>query len=181
MSDPVTWAILGGVGYGIYKKVDEERQIAKNQAKVAEANALLQQQQMEYNQRMAEREAQALEAEGIENARRMRAAAELERSQRIAMLGKSGTAMSSGSPLAVLGAAAASEEMSIRDNKYNTARQISQLETKAKDYAFGAKVAENDIQLAKNSRPSMLSFGFNLANTTAGVVKTGASVLSIAG
>lgn len=181
MADPVTWAILGGVGYGIYKKVDEQRQIAKNQAKVAEANARLQQQQMEYNQRMAEREAQALEAEGIENARRMRAAAEQARSQRIAMLGRSGTAMSSGSPLAVLGAAASAEELSIQDNKYSTARQLSQLSTKSKDYAFGAKVAANNIQSAKNSRPSSLAFGFNLAGEAVNVAKAGASILSIVG
>ena len=179
MSDPITLAVIGGVGYGIYKKAKDEHQTAENQAKIAEANARLQQQQMEYNERMAQREAAALEAEGAENARRMRAQAEAARSQRIAMLGSSGVAMSSGSPLAVLGEAAADEELSVYDNRYQTARQKAQLEAKAKDYAFGAQVAANNILSAKNSRPSTFSMGLNMASSAIRVGEIGAKVFSI--
>jgi hypothetical protein len=185
MADPVS-AILytvaaGGIAAFSYEKTRMEEQAQKNQAKVAEANARLQQQQMEYNQRMAEREAKVLEAEGIENARRIRAAAELERSQRIAMLGKSGAAMSSGSPLAVLGAAASAEELSIADSRYGNSRQVSQLMTKASDYAFGAKVQANNVSLARASKPSKTAFGLNLVSNTLDTTSKALSLASAIG
>ena len=159
MGDPVTLTIIGIAGLaasltgGVAGALIGHDQ-AKNQAEVAEKNAKLQLAQMEYNQRMAEREADALAAENIENARRMRIQAEAARSQRIAMLGKSGAAMSSGSPLAVLGAAAADEELAIQDAHYSGARQVGQLRTKATDYAYGAAIAKQNALNAKAAKPT---------------------------
>jgi ABC-type transport system involved in cytochrome bd biosynthesis fused ATPase/permease subunit len=127
---------------------------AKQEAEIAEQNAKLQQRQMEYNKRMAEREARALELENAENAKRQRQAAEYAQSQRLALLGKSGAAMSSGSPLAVLGAAAADEELAIQDAHYSGARQVGQIRTKATDYAYGAAIAKQNALNAKAAKPT---------------------------
>ncbi|MBQ7395945.1 MAG: hypothetical protein IJW08_05365 [Lentisphaeria bacterium] len=151
---------------------------AKQAAQNAEDNARLQQQQMEYNQRMEEREAAAIEAEGAENARRQREAAERARSQRIAMLGKSGAAMSSGSPLAVLGSAAADDEMAIMDNHYQTARSVAAHRAKATDYGYGAAVARQNMFAARAARPSGTSLGLNIAGGTIGAVGQGISTYS---
>lgn len=140
----------------------ENYQQQKSEAKNAEENAKLQLAQMEYNKRMEEREAAAVEAEGRENARRMREAAEEERARRIAMLGKSGAAMTSGSPLAILGAAAADEEVQIQDAHYNAARVRAQQMAKAADYGYGASIAKQNILAAKASRPTTLSLVNNI-------------------
>lgn len=140
----------------------ENHQQQEDAAKLQEENAKLQVAQMEYNKRMEEREAAAIEAEGAENARRMREAAEEARAQRIAMLGKSGAAMTSGSPLAILGAAAADEEIQIQDKHYNTSRQAAQHYAKAADYGYGAAVGKQNILAAKASRPTGLSLATNL-------------------
>jgi hypothetical protein len=142
----------------------EKHQADKQQADIAEENARLQMQQMEYNRKVEEREAAALEAEGRENDRRMREAAAEARAQRIAMLGKSGAAMTSGSPLAVLGEAAAEEELAIQDARYQRAREISAVNSKAADYTFGSAIAEQNLAAAKASRPS----GFGLAMNITG-------------
>lgn len=149
---------------------------AKAQADAAEENARLQQQQMEYNQRMAEREAAALEAENLENAKRMRQAAEDARSQRIAMLGKSGAAMTSGSPLAILGAAAADEEQTIQDAHYAGSRQLAAVRTQAVDYQYGASIAKANAAAAKASRPSSAGLGMTILGTTGNTLFQGASL-----
>lgn len=140
----------------------ENHQQQEDAAKLQEENAKLQLAQMEYNKRMEEREAAAVEKEGLENARRMREAAEEARAQRIAMLGKSGAAMTSGSPLAILGAAAADEEMQIMDRQYNTSRQASQHYAKATDYGYGAAIGRQNILAARASRPTGASLGLNI-------------------
>lgn len=152
---------LTAVTVGTVSAVENYQQ-QKAEAQNAEENARLQMAQMEYNKRMEEREAAAVEAEGQENARRMREAAEEARAQRIAMLGKSGAAMTSGSPLAILGAAAADEEVQIRDAQYNASRQQAQHMAKAADYGYGASIAKQNILAAKASRPTTLSLVNNI-------------------
>lgn len=161
MGIPLAIGLVGvalGTTAGIIGSVVEHDN-AKAQAEAAEQQAKLQQQQMEYNQRMQEREAAALEAESLENAKRMRQAAEDARSQRLALLGKSGAAMTSGSPLAILGAAAADEEQGIQDAHYAATRQIAAARTKAADYGYGAAIAKHNVAAAKASRPTALSLG----------------------
>lgn len=155
--------ILGAAGGIVGAAVDHEQQ--KQQAETAERNAELQQQQMEYNQRMAEREATALEAENAENVRRMRQEAEALRSQRIAMLGKSGAAMSSGSPLAILGEAAADEELAIQDAHYSGSRQVAALRSKATDYRYGATIARSNVNAAKAAKPGIFGLAANVTGT----------------
>lgn len=149
---------------------------ASEQSRIAEENAKLQQAQMEYNARMQEREAAALEAENAENARRMREAAEAARSQRLAMLGKSGAAMTSGSPLAILGAAAADEELAIRDAQYAGAREVSALRSKVTDYAYGAAIAKSNAAAARAAKPSGLGLAASITGTVGNAITQGASL-----
>lgn len=162
---------------GIIQGVEAHKD-ARQAAQNAEDNARLQQAQMEYNQRMELREAAAIEAEGRENAKRMREAAEQARSQRIALLGKSGAAMTSGSPLAILGSAAADEEIQIMDNHYQTARSAAAHRNKATDYAYGAEIAKQNFFAARSSRPSGTSLGLNIAGSGLGAFAQGVSVYS---
>lgn len=155
-------AAIGATSVGIAGAAVQHQQ-AKDQAKMQEENAKLQVAQMEYNKRMEEREAAAMEAEGAENARRMRESAEEARAQRLAMLGKSGAAMTSGSPLAILGAAAADEEMQAQDAHYNSARQVAATQAKGTDYGYGAAIGKQNILNARSSRPSGASLGLNIA------------------
>lgn len=178
MSIPLTLGLIGltvGVAGSIAGAVSAH-EAASEQSRIAEENAKLQQAQMEYNARMQEREAAAAEAENAENARRMREAAEAARSQRLAMLGKSGAAMTSGSPLAILGAAAADEELAIRDAQYSGAREVSALRAKATDYSYGAAIAKSNVNAARAAKPSVLSLGSSIAGTVGNAVAQGASL-----
>lgn len=138
---------------------------ANKQAAIdAEDNARLQQRQMEYNQRMENREAAAQEAETAENARRMREEAAKLRSAQIAALGKSGAALSAGSPLAILGETAAAQEMKVQDLHYSGARAAATHKIKAADYGFGAAIARQNAFAARKSRPSSASLALNIGS-----------------
>lgn len=162
------------IAVGVTQSVESYNEAAQA-AQNAEDNARMQQAQMEYNKRLEEREAAAIEAEGQENARRLREAAEQERSRRIAMLGKSGAAMTSGSPLAILGAAAADEEMRIQDSHYQNARQAAQHYGKAVDYGYGAAIARQNAAAARASRPSGLSLAMGITGAVAGTAANAGS------
>ena len=148
--------IVGGV-------VSHEEQ--KNQARVAEENARIQQAQMEYNQRVEEREAAAIEAETAENARRQRMEAERLKAAQRAMLGKSGAAIASGSPLAILGETAAEEEKKVMDTHYSGYRTAAAHYSKAADYGVQSQVARYNASVARRSAPTGLSLGLNIGNT----------------
>lgn len=148
--------VLGTIGVvGGIVSYDQQKKAAKS----AEKNAELQLAQANYNRKVQEQETAALVAEGQENARRQREAAEYARSQRIAALGKSGAAMSSGSPLAILGAAAADEEQNIMDAHYLSARQVAASKGKEANYSWQADIARHNVAAAKNSAPD----GWSLA------------------
>lgn len=163
------WIALGIAATAITVGVTgaiENYENQKAQADLAEDNAKLQQQQLEYNKRVEEREAAAIEAESRENARRQRLQAEYLKSQQRALLGKSGAAMTSGSPLAILGQSAADEELMIQDTHYAGARSAAAHRTKAADYEFGSALAQQNITAAKMSKPSGLSLAMNLTGAT---------------
>lgn len=170
--DPLTITLLtvgvvgiaaSAVGQSISAEAQYEAQ--KEQAKIAERNAELQVQQAEYNRRVEEREAAAVAAETAENARRQRAQSKALQASQRALLGKSGALMTSGSPLAVLGATAADEEIKIQDIHYSGARSYAEHLTKAADFGFQSSIAKNNILAAKASRPS----GASLAGSMIGI------------
>ena len=131
---------------------------AVEQHKQAEANAKAQEAQLNYNKRLEEREAARIEAETAENARRQREAAEQLKAQQRALLGKSGAAITSGSPLAVLGETAADEEMKVQDIHASGYSQAMQHREQAKMFGYQAGVA-------RASAPSKAALGANIAGT----------------
>lgn len=158
-----TGAILGGIGTVAGGTVGAIGAIQQHQQ--AKINAKMQADQLQYNKRLEEREAAFLEAESAENARRQRLAAQNLRASQIALLGKSGAAMSSGSPLAVLGQTAADAEKSIQDYHYSSYRQSVQLREQAKMYGYQARVA-------RAQAPSSSSLGLNLTGQAFNTIGT---------
>lgn len=159
----------------------EQHNAAKQAAQNAEDNAIMQKQQMEYNKRMEEREAAAVEAENAENARRQRLESERLRSAQMALLGKSGAAITSGSPLAILGQTAADEELKIQDIRYGGARAAAAHRSKATDYGYGAAIAGQNVLAAKASRPTSTALGAAITGEVgSGVFKLGQLTMSAA-
>lgn len=160
--------IAGGI-FNIAGSVQQHEQ--------AKANAKMQAQQMNYNKRLEEREAARVESETAENARRQRVQAEYLKSRQRAMLGKSGAAMSSGSPLAVLGQTAADQELGIQDTLVGGYQQAAQHREQAKMYDYQARVA-------KAQAPSGSSLALNIAgqavNTAGNLVQLGIGVAGLA-
>lgn len=154
-------AVTGGA-LGIVGSVQQHNQ-AKN-------NAKMQEQQMNYNKRMEEREAAAIEAETAENARRQRIQAEQLKAKQIALLGKSGAAMTSGSPLAILGQTAADEEMKIQDTHFAGYRQAYQHREQAKMYGYQAGVARAQAPSGSNLA---LNIAGQVTNTVGNVAQIG--------
>ena len=150
----ITGAVAATVGtaVGIAGAVEQNNQ--------ARANADMQAQQLEYNKRVEEREAARVESEAAENARRQREAAEELKARQRALLGKSGAAMQSGSPLAVLGQTAADEELKVQDIHYSGANQAAHHREQAKMYQYQAGVA-------RASAPSSASLGLSVAGQMA--------------
>ena len=163
--------VVGAIGSGTATAITSSQQQAQ-QAQTAADNAKMQQQQMEYNKRMEEREAASVEAETAENVRRARLESERLRSSQLALLGKSGAAMASGSPLAVLGATALSEEQKAQDLHYSGARTAAAHRAQAASYGYGSAIAGQNIKAANASKPSSLSLVGNIAGT---VVNTAAN------
>lgn len=154
-------AVVGGT-LGIVGGVMQHNE-AKQQAKIQEQNEVAQRRQMEYNKRLAEREAAQTEAATQENVRRQRLQAEELQARQRAMLGKSGAAMTSGSPLAVLGQTAADEELKIQDTAYQGYNKAMQSREQAKMYGYQAKIHDYNAAAARASSPSGWGLALNIA------------------
>ena len=152
----VTGAVLAAIGATVGAVAGTVG--AVEQHKQAEANAKAQEAQLNYNKRLEEREAARIEAETAENARRQREAAEQLKAQQRALLGKSGVAMTSGSPLAILGQTAADEEMKVQAVHAGGAAEANKHREQSKMFGFQAGVA-------RASAPSKASLGANIAGT----------------
>lgn len=159
----VTAGIVGGVASYNQQKANYEQQ---------KANAEAQAQQAEYNRRLEEREAQQQEKESQEAARRQREEAAEYRSRQIALLGKGGAALASGSPLAVLGETAARQEMAVQDTHRSGALQYNRRMTQAQEYGYQADVARNSV-VKPNFGMSLLASAFDTtANGLTGTAST---------
>ena len=139
------------------------------------ANAKAQEAQMLYNKRAEERAAARTEAETAENVRRQRMQAKELQSRQIALLGKSGAAMSSGSPLAILGESAADTELQIMDTHAAGAGAAAQHREKA-------NILDYHARLARAQRPSGTGLGLSIAgnvlNTSGSLANTAISYKS---
>ena len=149
---------------GIFKNIlDYRSALQENQN--ARDNVRFQIQQMRYNERMAEREAEEIEKQGRENSFRMRKNAEAVNSSVVSALGKSGAAITSGSPLAVLAEAAAREEMKISDAQYRQSQAAAAARTKAAGFRYQQGILQQNDKALKRSKPSVLSLVFGVAGT----------------
>ena len=160
-------ASLAGGALGIVGAIQQQNQ--------AEANAEMQAQQMEYNQRLEEREASRIEQETAENARRQREASEQLKSAQRALLGKSGAAMTSGSPLAILGQTAEDEERKIQDVHYAGYQAAQQSRNQAAMYRYQAGVARAQ---APSSSSLGLSIAGNAINTVGNLAQIGGNYVT---
>lgn len=141
-----------GTAAGIHSSV--------NRYKQDRANAQMQEEQMLYNKRLEEREAAQIEQETAENARRQRQmAAEMKARQR-ALLGKSGAALESGSPLALLGQTISDSELSVMDTHRQGYMESQRHREQARMYGYHARVA-------KKSAPTRTSLGLNIGGQVA--------------
>lgn len=118
---------------------------ASQQYDQAKANAKNQQALMDYNARQEQREARTEEAEAQEAARRQHFEDERFKSMQRAAYGKSGAAITAGSPLAVLGDTAADLELGIQDTHRSGARAYNQRMAQANSFLYQGQVARKSV------------------------------------
>lgn len=116
---------------------------AISQGKIAKENAEQQQKLFEYNARQEEREANYELEENKEQVIRQREQQEALQARQRALLGKSGAAMTSGSPLAVLGETARKMEIDTSEYLRSGYSQYSQRTSNANLYRYQASMAKN--------------------------------------
>lgn len=116
---------------------------AISQGKIAKENAKQQQKLFEYNARQEEREANYELEENKEQVVRQREQQEALQARQRALLGKSGAAMTSGSPLAVLGETARKMEIDTSEYLRSGYSQYSQRTSNANLYRYQASMAKN--------------------------------------
>lgn len=116
---------------------------AVNQGEIAKANAKQQQKLFEYNARQEELEANYELEENKEQVVRQREQQEALQARQRALLGKSGAAMTSGSPLAVLGETARKMEIDTSEYLRSGYSQYSQRTSNANLYRYQASMAKN--------------------------------------
>ena len=116
---------------------------AISQGEIAKANAKQQQKLFEYNARQEEREANYELEENKEQVIRQRYQQKALQARQRALLGKSGAAMTSGSPLAVLGETARKMEIDTSEYLRSGYSQYSQRTSNANLYRYQASMAKN--------------------------------------
>ena len=116
---------------------------AISQGEIAKANAKQQQKLFEYNARQEEREANYELEENKEQVIRQREQQEALQERQRTLLGKSGAAMTSGSPLAVLGETARKMEIDTSEYLRSGYSQYSQRTSNANLYRYQASMAKN--------------------------------------
>lgn len=131
------------------------------QHKQEKANAKMREELAEYNAKLEENEAERIDRESSENVIRARMQADQMRSAQRAMLGKSGVAMSSGSPMAAAAESASYAERQIRDLGIQAYQEAEVHRRKANMFRY-------DAALAKASAPSSSSLGMNIAGQWTG-------------
>lgn len=159
----VTAGIVGGVASYNQQKANYAQQ---------KANAEAQAQQAEHNRKIEEREAQVHEQEAQEQARRQREEAAELRSRQIALLGKSGAALTSGSPLAILGESAARQEMEVQDTHRSGTLTYNRRMTQAQEYGYQANVARNSVVKPNFGMSLLADLGNTAANGLTGIAST---------
>lgn len=134
---------------GILSAVDADKQ--------QKTNAKSQQRMLEYNQRQELIEAQNVEQETEAADQRLHDEQSRFRAAQRALYGKSGAAMTAGSPLAVLGETAATHQIESSDLRRQGAAEYNRRISAANSYGYQARVAGNSVN--RNA------LGFNIGNS----------------
>ena len=133
------------------------------------ANARAQEAMMDYNAKLEQREADAELQENNEQAKRQRTEDERLRSMQRAAYGKSGAAMTTGSPLAVLGETAGLQEMAVQDLHRSGAAAYNRRQAQANSYLYQGRVAGASVNGAM--------MGLGIGKTLIGGMKDSADVM----
>ena len=159
----------------------EQHKAQKKQADIAEENARVQQRQAAYNQRVEEREAAIAAEEARENSRRQREEYQRLMSSQAALYGKSGAALSAGSPLAILGQTAA-DEATASDGILRTGYREQQKHLlAARGFSTDSTIAGLNAASARASKPGYTQLtGAILGHVGDGIYKTGNVIMSAA-
>lgn len=155
-------AIAGGV-----MNYNQQNAQADAQKKAFEAGKLNDIQLAEYNANLAERQANEVDIDTAEREKRLRTEGERNISFQRALLGKSGAALYSGSPLAVLGHAAANNEMTVLDARREGNIRAENIRSQGQIYGYQGRVAGSQ-SFYKPSYAGSLLQGFGSAASAIG-------------
>ena len=111
------------------------------QMKQQKANLKAQEQAYEYSAKLADREAKNAEDQTNEQDARLRNQNEYIRSTQLSLYGKSGAALSGGSPLAVMAETAANQEIEVMELRRSGAIERQRYEQQAEMYRYQARAA----------------------------------------
>lgn len=176
MADPLTWAIIGattavagtiaGTTTGIISGIQNQRQ--------QEANAEAQQEMANYNAQLEQREADSVLKETEAADQRQRDEQARFRAAQRALYGKSGAAMTAGSPLAVLGETAATHQIESSDLRRQGAAEYNRHMAQKQNLIFQGNVAKKSV----NRNSMYLGIGSSLAS---GIGSLGSTLIAGAG
>ncbi len=121
-------------------------------SKQAEANYNAQESAYNYQARIAEKQAQNIEEETQKADQRKHEEAEAFKAAQRAALGKSGAAITAGSPLAILAETAGKQEIESLDLRRQGASQAFDLRTQGALYKFQANVARSNAKSTASNR-----------------------------
>ena len=145
-------SIVGGIMD--YKQQNNQ---ADAQEKAFDAEQQNQRNMADYNTKLAEQQAKETEAQTAEREARIRLEGERTLSMQRAMYGKSGAALTSGSPLAVLGETAMNNEISVLDARRAGNAQAADLRQQGQMYQYQGNVATSQKFYRPSYAGSLLS------------------------
>lgn len=162
-----TAALIGSIGASVIggaasvaggiMNYNQQNQQADAQEKAFEAEQQNAQNIAEYNAKLAERQAQETEAEAAEREKRARIEGERRLATQRAFYGKSGAALSTGSPLAVLGETAVNNEMTALEVRREGVIAANDLRSQGQMYEYQGAVSGSKSFYRPSYAGSLLS------------------------
>lgn len=155
----IAGSVFGGVSSIVGGIMDYKQQNnqADAQEKAFENEQQNQRNMADYNAKLAEQQARETEAQTAEREARIRLEGERTLSMQRAMYGKSGAALTSGSPLAVLGETAMNNEISALDARRAGNAQAADLRQQGQMYDYQGNVATSQKFYRPSYAGSLLS------------------------
>lgn len=155
----------GGIGLGIFGAIAQARQ--------EKANAEMQAQAEDYNAKMEDNYAEALDKASKENAMRNRKQINAAQGEAIAAMGKAGVAIASGSPLAVMAENQVRMETEAHDQQVNEYQEAMKHREQAKVHRYQAAVHRASGNAAMNGITGNI-----MGSVASGLSSMGSSIMS---